>query len=93
MARRTIIFVTHDVDEAVFLANRVVVMFAVPRRNIQGVRYRSSVPSDPRSKEEPGVFYGEDSRLGHGVQPCRIQHRVSLKNDTNCTTGLAKQTR
>ncbi|MGD9000990.1 MAG: ABC transporter ATP-binding protein [Granulosicoccaceae bacterium] len=43
----TVIFVTHDIDEAVFLADRIVVMSASPGRIIEDIRVDISRPRSP----------------------------------------------
>jgi len=45
--KKTIIFVTHDVDEAILLANRIIVLGQSPGRII----YECSVPETTREKQ------------------------------------------
>ncbi|GHJ42803.1 ABC transporter ATP-binding protein [Catellatospora sp. TT07R-123] len=51
--RRTVVFVTHDVDEAVFLANRVVVMAARPGRIVQTVEVDLPYPRTEQIRLSP----------------------------------------
>jgi ABC-type nitrate/sulfonate/bicarbonate transport system ATPase subunit len=43
---KTVIFVTHDVDEAVFLADRVIVFSARPARVLRDLRVSDILPRD-----------------------------------------------
>jgi ABC-type nitrate/sulfonate/bicarbonate transport system ATPase subunit len=44
--RKTIIFTTHDVDEAVFLADRIIVFSARPARVLKDIEVRAELPRD-----------------------------------------------
>jgi NitT/TauT family transport system ATP-binding protein len=44
--RKTVIFVTHDVDEAVFLADRIVVFSARPARVLRDIQVSSELPAE-----------------------------------------------
>lgn len=43
----TVVFITHDVDEAVFLADRVLIMSAAPGRIIEDVKIKLARPRSP----------------------------------------------
>ena len=44
--RKTVIFVTHDVDEAVFLADRIIVFSARPARVLRDLSVRAELPAE-----------------------------------------------
>ena len=44
--RKTVIFVTHDVDEALFLADRIIVFSARPARVLEDVQVSASLPAE-----------------------------------------------
>jgi NitT/TauT family transport system ATP-binding protein len=49
---KTIVFVTHDVDEALFLADRIVVLSAKPARVVETVRVTTSRPREIETDPE-----------------------------------------
>jgi NitT/TauT family transport system ATP-binding protein len=51
--RKTIVFVTHDVDEAIFLADRVVVMSANPGRVLEVLPVELPRPREPDVRNSP----------------------------------------
>jgi len=51
--RKTILFVTHDIDEAVFLGDRVIVMSASPGRVIADIPIDQARPRDLSIRNEP----------------------------------------
>ena len=61
----TVVFVTHDVDEAVFLGSRVVVMSASPGRLIADIRVPLPRPRDPAVLTAPEFVDIKRQCLGH----------------------------
>ena len=52
----TVVFVTHDVDEAVFLADRVLIMSAAPGRIIEDLRVNLPRPRSTEMATDPGYM-------------------------------------
>ena len=65
--RKTVIFVTHDIEEAIFLASRVLVMTARPGRIKQEVAIDLPHPRDYRMKTEP-AFTALKARLTEEIR-------------------------
>lgn len=72
--RRTVMFITHDVDEAVFLANRVVVMAARPGRIHTVVPVTLPYPRTEEQRLSP-EFAALRARVWHAVhhQPAPLE--------------------
>ena len=65
--RKTVLFVTHDIEEAIFLANRVVVMSARPGRIKADIPVPLPHPRDYRVKTEP-EFVALKARLTEDIR-------------------------
>ena len=64
---KTVLFVTHDIDEAIFMANRVVVMTARPGRIKHEERVAFEHPRDYRIKTSP-AFAEHKARLTEEIR-------------------------
>jgi len=65
----TILFVTHDIDESVYLANRVLVLSRPPARVVEDIRVELPEPRDQiTTRENPEFIHlrGHVARLIHG---------------------------
>jgi len=68
----TILFVTHDVDESVYLADRVLVLSRPPSRIVEDIPVPLPSPRDQISTKELPEFVhlrGQVARLIHGAEP------------------------
>ncbi|MBO9577302.1 MAG: ABC transporter ATP-binding protein [Microbacteriaceae bacterium] len=68
----TILFVTHDVDESVYLADRVLVLSKPPSRIVEDIPVPLPSPRDQIRTKELAEFVhlrGQVARLIHGAQP------------------------
>ena len=70
---KTILFVTHDVEEAVLLADRVLVLSAHPGRLCNVEEVEINRPRDLAELRKTPVFYDQVSRLTHEIKAA-IQH-------------------
>jgi NitT/TauT family transport system ATP-binding protein len=61
--RLTVVFVTHDVDEAVYLSERVVSLSRAPARVVDDVRVRLPYPRDQVTTRSAGEFIAGRERL------------------------------
>ena len=73
----TILFVTHDVDESVYLADRVLVLSKPPSHIVQDLAVNLPSPRDQISTKELPEFVhlrGQVARLIHGADPATLDH-------------------
>jgi NitT/TauT family transport system ATP-binding protein len=59
--RKTVLFVTHGIDEAVYLADRVVVMSGRPGRVKEMIQVNLARPRSLAIKDDPDFVYGVTS--------------------------------
>jgi len=63
----TVVFVTHDVDEAVFLADRILILSARPARLSAVIPVPATRPRDARWREEP-LFHRTVAEVRHALK-------------------------
>jgi NitT/TauT family transport system ATP-binding protein len=66
---KTIVFVTHDVDEALVLADRVVLLSAKPTRVLETLEVTARRPRDPSSNPELAALRARLHELFRALEP------------------------
>ena len=87
---RTVVFVTHDVEEAIFLSDEIHVMGTKPGRIIEALADRPAAPAPPFGGHDP-AFHGDEEILPRSAaQPGFSSERGSVKPRTvrrwSCTS-------
>ena len=68
--RRTVIFVTHNLEEAVFLGDRIIILSAKPARIVSDIAVPMARPRDPLSPDFMAVRAESAEKL-HSMQSAR----------------------
>jgi ABC-type nitrate/sulfonate/bicarbonate transport system ATPase subunit len=85
---RTVIFVTHNIEEAVFLGDRILILSAKPARIVGDLRVPLERPRDPLSSEFMQIR-AECVRLLRGSTPEMDEKTEMSDPDTRAATTLA----
>jgi NitT/TauT family transport system ATP-binding protein len=73
----TVIFVTHDIDEAVYLGHRVLVLSSSPTRILDDVRVDIPAPRNQATTRIEPQFAELRTRIYRGIQEAKSAARVT----------------